>query len=127
MILAFFWVSIEYFFGHFLDTVLASIFRGSQGLCQSQSRPVSEGDSVVFGVLSLHKQNTSATHLNGSADVPPIRFRVWSSPSGLLYHVNATRQARGRDTDRAMAPSSAGEKDTKINSYVLLEGGGGES
>ena len=47
-------------FWFFLDTVLASIFRGSPGLCQSQSPPGGGGDYGVFGVLktSLQKQNS---------------------------------------------------------------------
>ena len=60
MLFDFFWVSVGDVFGYFLDTVLASIFRGSPGLCQSQSRPGGGGDWAVFGVLktSLQKQNS---------------------------------------------------------------------
>ena len=51
MIFASFGISVGDVFGYFLDTVLASIFRGSPGLCQSQSSPGSTGDWAVFGVL----------------------------------------------------------------------------
>ena len=51
MIFDFFWVSVGDVFGYFLDTVLASIFRGSPGLSQSQKPPGGYGDWVVFGVL----------------------------------------------------------------------------
>ena len=60
MIFAFFWVSIGDVFGYFLDTVLASILRGSPGFSQGQSTPGGGGDWAVLGVLktSLQKQKS---------------------------------------------------------------------
>ena len=60
MIFGVFWVSVGSVFGYFLDTVLASIFRGSPGLSQGQSTPGGGGDWAVLGVLktSLQKQKS---------------------------------------------------------------------
>ena len=44
MIFASFGISVGDVFGYFLDTVFALVFRGSPGLCQSQSPPGGGGD-----------------------------------------------------------------------------------
>ena len=66
MFFSFFWVSVGNVFCCFLDTVLASIFRGSPGLCQSQSSPGGGGD--LRGIWGPKNKSTEAKQLTRSAN-----------------------------------------------------------